>query len=294
MPLMNKTLLLIALLTYGFVNAQIENNMTAHFPFDGNYTDISTSGIVANNVGTTFGIDRNSAANQALELGTNKYVSFNDSAVKTSLPLTISTWVKFNSFSEKNMIFTSDNVYDNYHGYWLNTEPITGQVTFSYAAGLGGSIATNRRTVITDSQLSVGVWYHIVVIVRGHKNMEVYFDCEKQPSSYTGNGSTGIIYSSTESRIGSSIGSITQQDGLFCDGSIDQLAIWNRAITSDQLTFLCEKTNTLSAVENSMEKTPKVLVKIINMLGQEVEKTKMTPLIYRYSDGSSERIIITE
>jgi hypothetical protein len=291
---MNKTLLIIALINFGFLNAQIENGMIAHFPFNGNQNDISTSVIVTNNVGTTFGNDRNAIANQALELGTNKYISFNDSIVKTKLPLTISTWVKFNSFTEMNVIFASDNVYDNFHGYWFYTVPNTGQVGFSYGGGMGGSDATNRRTTTTDTQLSVGVWYHLVAVIRAHKNMEIYFDCEKQPFSYSGSGATNMIYSSTESRIGSSPGNSTQPAGWFCDGSIDQLAIWKRAITPAEITYLCDINNTLSVIENETGKATRELVKIINVLGQEVREAKNTPLIYIYNDGSTERIIITE
>ncbi|MDD2983715.1 MAG: LamG domain-containing protein [Crocinitomicaceae bacterium] len=291
---MNKIVLLITILNFGFLNAQIENGMIAHFPFNGNHNDISASVIVTNNVGTTFGNDRNATANQAVELGTDKYISFTDTAVKTKLPLTISAWVKFNSFAEMNVIFASDNVFDNYHGYWFYTVPNTGQVAFSYGAGMGGTNATNRRTTTTDTQLSIGVWYHLVAVIRAHKNMEIYFNCEKQPFSYSGSGATNMIYSSTESRIGSAPGDITNTNGWFCDGSIDQLAIWKRAITPAEINYLCDINNTLSVIENDTTKEPKEILKIINVLGQEVEATKNTPLIYIYSDGSTERIVITE
>lgn len=291
---MNKFLLFIALLNLGFLNAQIENGMIAHFPFDGNSNDISSSAIIATNVGTSYGPDRNMVGNQALELGANKYLSFSNNVVKTNLPLTISAWVKFNSFTDMNVIFASDNTFDNYYGYWFNTVPITGQVEFNYGAGLGGSSATNRRTILTDTQLSLGVWYNILVVVKGHKNMEVYFNCEKQPFTYAGSGSPNMVYSTTESRIGSSPGSAAQPNGWFCDGSIDQLAIWNRAISAAEINYLCDSTNTLSISENEMNKAPKTLVKIINVLGQEVEVSKNSPLIYIYSDGSTEKIVITE
>ena len=39
---------------------------------------------------------------------------------------------------------------------------------------------------------------------------------------------------------------------------------------------------------------PKELIKIVNLLGQEVEYTPNTVLIYQYSDGTSEKVFTIE
>ena len=39
---------------------------------------------------------------------------------------------------------------------------------------------------------------------------------------------------------------------------------------------------------------PKELIKIVNLLGQEVEYTPYTVLIYQYADGTSEKVLTIE
>lgn len=289
---MKKTLLVLFLLSFGFVNAQLENGMVAHFPFNGSFNDISPSAIVATNTGATFGPDRNLDPNSALDLNQNQYVSFNSNAIKPDLPLTISVWAKFDSFNESNFIFSSDQVYGNYWGYWFHTTPSTGQVAINYGAGLGGVSSSNRRSFVTNLQLSTGVWYHIVAIIRSSNDMSIYVNCNPQNGVYSGTGSTSIAYSNSDSRFGSSLGQPSQPSGWSCEGSLDQLVIWERALNANEITSLCRLTTTLGVEE--LQKTPKELVKIVNVLGQEVKATPNTPLIYIYSDGSTEKVLIVE
>ena len=289
---MKKTLLVLSLLSFGFVNAQLENGMVAHFPFNGNFIDVSPSAIVATNNGASFGPDRNFDPNYSLDLNQNQYVSFNSNEVKVNLPLTISVWAKFDSFNESNFIFSSDQVYGNYWGYWFHTTPTTGKVAINYGAGLGGVTSSNRRSFVTNLQLTTGVWYHIVAIIRSSNDMSIYVNCNPENGVYSGTGSTSIAYSTSESRFGSSVGQPAQPSGWSCDGSLDQLVIWERALNANEITSLCRLSSTLGIED--LEKAPRELVKIVNVLGQEVKATPNTPLIYIYNDGSTEKVVIIE
>ena len=77
---------------------------------------------------------------------------------------------------------------------------------------------------------------------------------------------------------------------LVVDGSIDQFAVWNRSLTQNDVTFLCDNNNTLSLEEESNSEE-KELVKIIDFMGRETEFKPNTPLIYIYSDGSTKRVM---
>lgn len=289
---MKKTLLILSLLSFGFVNAQLENGMVAHFSFNGNLNDLSNSAIVStNNGGITYGMDRNSTSNNAIVLGNGKYVSFNNNAVKTQFPITISVWVKFNSLGQDNIIFSSDNVNQNYHGYWMNVVP-SGQVALNFGGGLGTSGPDNRRSCITSQAITTGIWHHIVGTIRSHNDMSIYVDCQNLPITYGGTGSTSVVYSTTSSRIGNGALQNVVPQGWFLNGSIDQLAIWNRDLSISDVSNLCKLNTTLGVEE--LEKTPRELVKIVNVLGQEVKATPNTPLIYIYSDGSTEKVVIAE
>lgn len=242
---MKKILLSFFTIASLFSIGQIENGMVAHFPFNNNLDDISTSTILTSNNGSTFTTDRNGLANFGIELDGSSYVSFNDNSVKTTLPITISVWVNIDSYTNTNVIFTSDNVYENYYGYWMNTTT-SGQVAISMAAGLGGQNSSNRISFVTTNSMSAGEWHHIVAIINSSSNMEIYIDCINEPGSYSGTGSTTIGYSTSESRIGSNIGNNFNPSGSFLLGSMDQLVIWNRVLTPSEITEMCNTNNTLN------------------------------------------------
>lgn len=235
------------------VHSQIENGMLVHFPFDNYLDDISTNAISPVNNGSVFGEDRNGLSTLGLSLNGNTYASFNDNSIKTLLPITISVWVKLNSVADPNIIFTSDNEYNNYYGYWLSTLTGTGQVGINFAAGLGGQNSANRKSFTTNNGISVGVWHHIIATINSANDMSIYIDCINQNGSYSGDGSTSIFYSSTESRIGSNIGNNSNLNGSFLNGGIDQLVIWNRELTSNEITYLCSKSNDLNVDEINTE-----------------------------------------
>jgi hypothetical protein len=56
-----------------------------------------------------------------------------------------------------------------------------------------------------------------------------------------------MIYSSSESRIGSNIGNNFNPLGSFFNGSMDQLIIWNRELTPAEILTACDADNTLKA-----------------------------------------------
>lgn len=245
---MNKLILsAITFILSTTVFAQLSNGLTAYFPFSGDFNDISTNAITGTNNGCTLGTDRFSNSNETMFNATGTgYISFNDNSVKTALPVTISVWVKLASVSQPNIIFTSDNVYNNNYGYWLSTLTGTGQIGINYAGGLGGANSSNRRSFVTNEVLSTGVWHHIVAIIRDYSDMDVYIDCVKATGNYSGTGSSTISYSTTESRIGSNIGNNANPSGTYLDGDIDQIAIWNRSLTGLEIDTLCQQEVTLS------------------------------------------------
>lgn len=240
---------LFFVLFVSFANAQLTNGLIAMFPFDQNYSDLGPSAIALNPIGTSFTTDRAGAPGNGLALGTQQYIDINSSALKIQLPITISVWVNVQSFSNFNMIFISDNVYNNYYGYWLNIAANTGQVGVHVAGGLGGANSSNRRTFLTTNGLTLNTWHHIVAVINGALDMKVYIDCALQAGSYSGTGATNMSYSSANSCIGGYIGNSTNSNGAYLIGTMDQLVFWNRELTLNEVTALCQKGNDLSTPE---------------------------------------------
>ncbi len=288
--------LLTILISLPFISlSQIENGMIAHFPFDNDFSDLSTSQIIITNHGTTFGNDRNGNSNNGLDFNNLGYISLNDNSLKEQLPITVSYWIKLNSLSNVNVFFKTDNIYDNHYGIWMNNLP-TGGVTLSFGAGLGSSSSTNQRYFTTDASnamntITANTWHHIVGIIRNYNDMDIYIDCRKTTGSYGGTGSTAIGYSSSgESRIGGSIGGPSHPNDFYLDGSMDQFAFWNRELTVAEIDYLCDTYNTLNTLELTTK--TKSLVKITDMLGREINAVNPNePILYIYDDGSVEKIL---
>lgn len=245
-------LLTILITLSGTSFGQLSNGLIAHFDFENQLNDQSLSNIQATNNGCTYGDDRNNTPSSALVLGGTNYVSFNNNDVKVDLPITISAWVKVNSFSTVNVLFRSDNVFEDNYGYWINTGLNTGHISVSIGGGLGGANSSNRRTFKTDITLQEGVWTHLVCVIRDYNDMNVYFDCEKSTGEYTGTGAENIVYSTSESRIGSDIGNNLGPNGSYFDGMIDQLAIWERELLQNEIRSLCIKENYLDLKKESL------------------------------------------
>lgn len=261
----------LSIFTY-FSFGQLTDSMIAYFPFSGNFNDASMYSIVGSNNGCTLGLDRFGSGNETMYNSTSTgYVSFNEPEVKRDFPLTISVWVKAVDFSAPNIIFSSDNIYENNYGYWLATQTTTGQIGLSYAAGLGGANTSNRRSFVTNEVLQIGVWHHIVAIIRGYNDMEVYIDCTKCTGNYSGTGSQTIGYSSSESRIGSNIGNNWNPNGNYFNGDIDQIAIWNRSLSSQEINTLCQQETTLSNEEIVLESSSFEVLLFPNPASDEVE-----------------------
>lgn len=289
---MKKLLLPITIIFIaGNLFSQINNGLIAHFPFDNNLNDISTSNISVTNHGTSFGADRNGTSNNALVCNGSTYTSFSDNSVKPSLPISISVWVYVNAFDAvtSTPIFYSDSDFGNYSGYMMGLMA-SGQVFLQFGGGIGNSGPPNRRTFLTNNSISTGTWYHIVGIMNAHDDMEVYVDCQKFTGTYNGTGPTTMVYTSTDSRIGGDVGNSGFPSGVYLDGSLDQLAIWDRELTPSEITFLCDNNNTLTINETSKD-SEKELMKIIDFMGRETEFKPNTPLIYIYNDGSTKRVM---
>jgi hypothetical protein len=271
--------LLIVVFSYTFAAAQLSNGLIAMFPFDQNYNDLSSHQIVLNPQGTNFTSDRTGVANHGLLLGAQNYITFTDQAIKVQLPITISVWVNIQSTASFNTIFMSDNVYNNYYGYWLNIAASTGQIGLHLAGGLGGANPGNRRSFLTNAGLSLNEWHHIVGVINSAQDMKIYIDCEQKPGTYSGTGAYNMVYANAPSGIGYYIGNSTNSNGAFLAGKMDQLAFWNRELSLAEVRELCENDNPLEVQETQAQ-----MAIYPNPFNDEVVLTCTQPGVYSIFD----------
>lgn len=226
------------LLLNSYAFSQISNGRIAYFPLNNSFTDVSPSNISGTNYGAGFGEDRNGTANFAMNLSGSEYYEFNNNLAKPVFPFSLSMWVNLDEIPSNNtQLYVSDNNPSNFYGFSLVSKANTGNPVIGFYSGLGTG-PSNRISFASDTPLQSGTWHHIVAVVEAHDNMKIYVDCDNTTGTYSGTGSQTMLYSNFPSRIGSYAGYPNENT----DGRIDEVMIWNRALSASEIVELCEST----------------------------------------------------
>ncbi len=198
-----------------------KTGLVSYYKLDGNSNDAHGSN---NGTDTSISYSAGKIGNGA---------NFNGSTSEIVTPLltsardnvTLSCWVKLNSLSQNSIIFGNGNPGSN--GFFLSISNGSGS-TGSNLVGFCGGIAFLNTGY---SFPSTGVWYHIMMI-RDSGTWRIYLNNSQKGSTW-----------STTPNIPSGNGMIG--DSGF-NGSIDEVGIWNRALTSDEITQLYNNGNGLT------------------------------------------------
>ncbi len=243
---MKKLLLLVfgLLMTTQMIFAQVPsyvptNGLVGYWPFNGNANDQSGNGNNGTVNGATLTTDRNGNTNNAYSFnGVNNLIKVNHSSSFNTFPMSISLWCKGNSqygaLISKYTSCSSDN------GWQLHT--MEGKVsTYSYNF-LGGAYLNcdgDSNTIITDNN-----WYNIVSTY-DLSGVKIYVNnVLVLTKPYIGNGSMSAPTNIQDVYIGKEINSIScSPNNTFYQGIIDDIGIWNRALTPQEITAMYNGVN---------------------------------------------------
>lgn len=163
--------------------------------------------------------------------GTNQIVSI--PSLSTSIgnsDFTIECYAKFNSFVDYGGVITTFN---SNLGGWAIHQQLDGTVSFY----IGNNASMGGGETINSNPLSTGVWYHIVAVKNGN-NIELFINGESQGSVVSNRmipynpiniGARYLNYSTWRH-----------------NGQLDEIRIWNAALTQEEIReWMCKKiTNT--------------------------------------------------
>jgi hypothetical protein len=236
---MKKLITLFVIFTLSFsANAQsINDNLLLHYPCNGNADDFGSNGYNGT-TNATLVSDQFGNPNSAYSFnGLNQYIGFpNVSLLKPDLPITVSMWVYFNDLDPlKSVFFNSCFAQDNYAGIVMNRSQ-SGFLSVTYGTGLGIGI-NQRRSKSGTTNLQVGEWHHVAVVIRGQTDIDLYLNCMNDNGQYTGTASAPIGYTSDPGGLGHR-GDIQGVEYYF-DGMLDDVKYWNRALTFGEVQTLC-------------------------------------------------------
>jgi hypothetical protein len=213
--------------------ADITTGLVGHYKFDGNANDSSGYG----NNGTAQGGPSyvNGPLNQAIELdGVNDYVQL---AAASSLnmgvsPFTISAFIK--KTVGNGSIFIK---YSTPTGYMLGVNP-TGSLGFgTYNASNGTTWVSGNASVID------GTWHHVAAVREADGTLKLYID------GVLDNALQFPIVN-VDNPIGPRIGCDSQsyQADTFFNGTMDDVRIYNRALSSSDIQSLYSSGNIVNCI----------------------------------------------
>lgn len=242
-------IVLIALLIPAIVLAQPDLNrgLVAYYPFNGNDRDASgnKNNPVFNN--TTYTTDKwGNTRNACLFNGKDQYIKIrNSSSLNFTGAMSISVWVKVNDFYTgkchgNRILMKADRDYldgtyllgfdDNFYTKATNCDNY--QVDTKHQTFYGQATASTKLFV------STGKWYLLTYTYDG-KYARLYADCDLLAE-------TSLPHYQFTNEYDIYLGHLNDwQYPYWFNGIMDELRIYNRCLSAEEITALCLKSNTV-------------------------------------------------
>ena len=251
----NYVLFLMFFLVSYFLKGQIPsyvptNGLIGYWPFSGNANDLTTNALNGQVQGAQLTTDRFNSNNNAYDFDHvnqafgqhNKSIYIPYSPILNVNEITISLWVFLRSYTwsgnpyGSTLINRYENGYSNPNGQvWqisLDNSSISGIIMNPDGSPTSSSIPI-PGTAKSNTPISLNQWHNIVLTYEGF-TVKLYIDgvltaTKAFTSTMNISGNSGI-----------SIGESKQANGYWgnTDGKIDDIAIWNRALSSSEIATL--------------------------------------------------------
>lgn len=269
------------------ITGSLANGLVGYWPFCGNANDESGNFNNGNVNGATLTADRFGNTNNAYNFnGSTNYIEVqNSNSLSNISEITISAWVYVDSWFQSGgdgyfPILHKSNLQGQYGKYALTLK------------SLGGiSHLNTQENGFGYNNWTLGEWKHVVMIFSNNRN-KIYVN-----GDLISDLPTGVFPNSINSSLPLVIG--MDKPGLveYSNGKIDDLGIWNRELTSQEISNLYNnnlnsdeftvKKHIVSVYPNPASSQINInfnnitnlnggTLKIINSLGQEVATTPIT------------------
>ncbi len=239
-----QNLLLVLLFAATQLFAQVPNyvptnGLVGWYPFNGNANDESGNNNNGTVNGATLTTDRNGNTNKAYDFnGNSSYISTNNSPL-INPPFTITAWVLLDSISLPtiNPIISLGQSGSNFLKKMYLSPDLGSNGTPSI-----GTVGANDITS-TNSLFTNGLWKQIAVTVSNYSTNGVTFYVDGV--AYNQNTTQGTNVPFPLNNSGFTIGYQSVNGNIaYFNGKIDDIGIWNRALTQQEITALYNSCST--------------------------------------------------
>lgn len=227
----------------------LDSGLVAYYPFNGNANDESLNGNNGLVIGATLTTDRYGVANSAYNFnGTSNYIEVSDAASLRPQRITLCGWYNTTSSSSVQTIFIKSVIPGNTNEQYFYGFNLTAIRNFSIKQNSNCQAAQGWQVCSSNSPLATNQWQFFACTFDG-TTMKIYRNDTliaqlNPPNNIIDNCVGGKLY----------IGSY-KLDGFF-NGKLDDLRIYNRALSQTEVTALYNLINTkpvlLSPSNNSI------------------------------------------
>jgi hypothetical protein len=214
------------------VSGSLTQGLVGYWPFCGNANDESGNGNNGTNNGAALTADRFGNANSAYEFNMN-YIKVNNSGIYNfNDNLSINVWYKI---SDNMGAITSNTVFVSKHeaasldsSYVLYNENNCGPTV--YQTDVNGNIGYIRNSAFCDTSS-----WHMLTLTFNNPNMTMYLD-----GIYYSTISANSINQTTLPLVFGGANNSSNTDDIIgsMKGKLDDIGIWNRALTQQEITNL--------------------------------------------------------
>jgi len=146
-----------------------------------------------------------------------------------NFPLTLEAWIKSSATptNTATIVGTDSTNTTNYTGIWVDYRP-NNVIEVDIGDGKGASSA-NRKSFVTNNAISIDQETFISVVATNINDVKIYFDGVLQATTTSGTATSMAL--GTGVLIGRRISGVQES----FDGLIDEVRVWNVALTQEQI-----------------------------------------------------------
>lgn len=231
--------LLVIISLYGLKSQELNDSLQLYLKFDGAVLqDLSSNSFDCNPYQISFAEGLNEMPLGASSFnGFNSYIDCGSGSLGLTKELSISAWIK--TTSQNQQYFVTKYNWQEDKGFHLGTSE--GKLS------LGGrdNSGVYQNTGPSQTFVSDGNWHHVVGIIN-ENSWQIWVNCRKE-AEVTSSSNNVDINSSTEPlslgywHYGTAMGAGNGQK-YFYGGQLDEVRVYNRALSSEEISSLCDFT----------------------------------------------------
>jgi hypothetical protein len=200
----------------------------------------------------------------------------------------VSSWVKTTTTNANYYLQAYSD--STYRAGWLIGTTADGKVQFYSGKNTGTTNGTDYKYLDSNTAINDGEWHHVVGVYDG-SYLRIYIDGREDNSvawSYA-----PAYAATTYRRMGCYCGSGT--NGSFFTGSLDDVAIWHKALTLAEIQTMCSRTYSIDTSENlSLSENIAITKSFLRNIVENISISEVFSKIFNKNKNFSETVSTSE